>query len=250
MLMNEQTENVNGSIVFHGNPWPSGHRITELLWVGAIHPERGLSLGFELQSANYYEGEEDQFPFDNEYDAEVSDWQAKAAWANYHACTIGTSLTSDKPGILVSDGSTPFSFDAESYSFHVDPMPMQADDVFESGAFSIYLLGHDAVADHRIDLRRTDDAGHYELNWTGQIALAYSGGHEFRHRFSARANGLRFDAISLWYFDRDIAKEYLNIDVDPAMSPAEYIAPYVRDPERFEFETRNGTLYAVRKYRR
>lgn len=247
--MNLQTEpSAKGSILFHDNPWPAGHRITELRWVGAIHPERGLALGFELQTANYYEGEEDKFPFDDEDELDEDYWQAKAAWANYHACSIGSSLTSDKPGILVSDGTTPFAFDAESYTFLADPMPIDAEEVFESGAFSIYLLGHDAAANHRIDLRRTDNAGHYTLYWTGQIALAYSGSNDFQHAFTARGEGVRFDAISLRYFDPLVAKEYLNIDIDPKMSPTEYIAPYVCDPEQFEFETRNGTLYAVRRY--
>ena len=248
MSENEHPETVTGSILFHDNPWPAGHRITELQWGGAIHPERGLALSFELQSANYYEGEEDKFPFEGDDDVDADFWHAKSAWANYHSCKIGSSLTSSKPGMLVSDGTTPFVFDAAVYEFRADPMPVKADEIFETGAFSIYLLGHDAVADHQIDLRRTDGAGHYELNWAGQIALAYSGHDDFQYRFTAKAEGVRFDAISLWYFNPQIAKEYLDIDIDPDMTPAEYIAPYVHDPENFEFETRNGTLYAVRKY--
>lgn len=217
-------------------------------WGGAIHPKRGLSLGFELQSAAYYEGEEDSFPFDDGDDSDTGYWQAKSAWANYHACRIGTSLTSDKPGILVSDGTAPFAFDAQSYDFRADPMPVNADEISESGAFSIYLLGHDTVANHQIGLRRTDEPGHYVLEWTGQIALTYSGAQDFQYHFTAKAKGLRFDAISLWYFDPQIAKEYLDIEMDPEMSPTKYIAPYVCDPERFDFEKRNGTLYAVRRY--
>ena len=99
-------------------------------------------------------------------------------------------------------------------------------------------------------LRRTDDAGHYQLQWTGRIALAYSGDNEFRYQFTAKAERVRFDAISLWYFDPHIAKEYLGIDIDPKASPAEYIAPYVQDSGQFIFEKRNGTLYAVRRYAR
>ena len=237
-----------GSILFHDNPWPAGHRITELVWSGAIHPERGLSLGFELQSACYYEGEEEHFPFDDEDGGDAGYWHAKSAWANFDACKVSASVTSEKPGILVSDGSAPFVFDAEAYEFQADPLPITTDEVFETGAFSIYLLGHDATADHLIELHRADGTNHYELNWTGQIALAYSGDEEFRYRFTARAEAVRFDAISLWYFDPKIAKEYLNIDVNPEMTPAEYIAPYVKDPEQFDFEIRNGTLFAVRRY--
>lgn len=170
--VNEPAEPAMGSILFHDNPWPAGHRITELVWSGAIHPERGLSLGFELQTAEYYEGEEDKFPFEDDGDMDASFWHAKSAWANYHACRLATSETSDRPGILVSDGSTPFAFDAEAYDLRADPMPFSADDVFETGAFNIYLLGHDAVADHRIGLKRTDEDGLYAMEWTGQIALA------------------------------------------------------------------------------
>lgn len=238
-------DTVTGRIHFLGNPWPNGHRIKSLRWGAIIRPNEGLSLDFTLESADYYEEEKQ----DVERDAHTSDWDSPAVWSNYHACTIEPSTTSGAPCLPVSDGTTRFEFDAPSYAFAADPLPI--DDIerfFETNAFSIYLLGHDAVADHRINLTRTDDAGHYDLHWTGRIALAYAGESEFRHSFEARASGVRFEAIDLQHFDPTTMKKRRGVDIDPNIDPRDCIAPYVSDPDRFIFERRGGVLYAVRRY--
>lgn len=237
---------MQGRILFPGNPWPAGHRIKELTWGGTLHPLKGLGLHFELKSADYYEGEDDGFPFTNDVDEALDDWAQKAAWANYHACHIGPSMTSDSIGIPMSEGEVPFRFDAPSYEFRADPLPASVSDVFGHGVFGIYLLGHDACADHHIRLARSPEDHTYRIDWTGRIALAYAGGEAFKYNFRAEADGVRFDAISLWHFMPKNAKEHLGIDIDPDMSPRDWIAPYVADPEHFRFEDRNGTLHAVR----
>lgn len=236
------SDTVSGRIFFPGNPWPNGHRIKTLHWGAVIRPDRGLSLEFSLESADYYEEDKKDADAAHEPEDAPEDWRSRIAWNNYHSCSIGPSMTSDSPCIPVSDGTTPFAFDQPDYSFRADPMPIDVDAVFVSGAFSIYLLGHDAVADHAITLTRTDAAGHYDLLWTGKIALAYVGETAFRYGFEARASGVRFDAINLIYFDPDKKGK------DSAPNPRDVIARYVTDPDRFDFERRNGVLHAVRRY--
>lgn len=229
-----------GRLFFPGNPWPGGHRIKRLHWGAIIRPGEGLSLEFTLESVDYNEEGEGAAA-----DGETRDWMSPGVWNNYHACTIEPSVTSGGPCIAVSDGTSPFSFDLPSYVFRADPPPLDVEKIFESGAFSIYLLGHDAVADHNIALTRTN-AGQYDLHWTGRIALAYAGDSDFRYSFEARASGIRFDAINLQYFDPTATKK--RHGVDPNIDPSDCIARYVSDPDRFIFERRDGVLHAVRRY--
>ncbi len=186
--------NVQGRIFFPGNPWPNGHRVASFRWGAILHPRRGLALEFELTSADYYDDDGTHIvPRDRE-DEELakSDWQSKIAWNNFHACTIGPSMSSLTPGIAVSDGRAPFDFDRPAYAFTADPLPVDMATFFETNAFGIYLLGHDAVADHRIAMKRSAD-GSYAVDWTGRIALAYVGEHDFKYSFNARVAGVRFE---------------------------------------------------------
>jgi hypothetical protein len=204
-----------------------------------------MAIAFELISEDYYEADGTHLVSEEDDDAEKSDWESKAAWNNYHRCWIGKSQTSSAAGIPVSDGTRAFAFDQEEYHFSADPLPVDWDDFFDQQAFGIYLLGHDAVADHKIHLHSRRSDGSYTLDWTGKIARTYMGETEFTHDFIARVDGVKFDAISLWYFDPAIAKEQLGIEMDPNMTPRDYIAPFVADPDQFRFEKRNGVLHAV-----
>lgn len=228
---------MTGRIRFPGNPWPDGHAVESFSWGAAIHPSHGLLLEFSLKSEDYYAA-------DGEMSDHIgpSDWESKIAWCNYHACTLGPSQTSSRSGLLVP---SPFTLGLDRYEFTADPLPVDWDTFFDTNAFGIYLLGHDAVADHRIRLELRGDA--YVVDWTGRIALAYMGATDFRYSFEAHVEGVRFDSISMWYFKPEIALEYLGLEVDPALSPRDYLAPYVSDPDRFDFEERNGTLHAVWK---
>ncbi len=250
---------VDGRIYFPGNPWPMGHRVVSCKFsasvcpsVGAYtaaypNPGPGLMLELELVTADY--DEED--PSDRDGSGE-SDWAAKIAWNNYHCCTIGPSQSSQVQGIRVSDGTTPFVFDLPEYRFKVDPLPIDWETFHETSAFGIYVLGHDSVANHDIALHSRQPDGSYTLDWTGKIALTYGGDTEFKHDFTARMTGVRFDSITLFYFDAQRAKEYYDIDLDPKLSARDYLAPFVADPDNFSFETRvdgikRAVVYAVRK---
>lgn len=244
MTENTEPSNVNGRIYFPGNPWPMGHRVASCKFSASIDPSvgayaenydnpgPGLMLEFELVTADYDEDD----PSDRD-GAGDSDWTSKIVWNNYGSCRIGPSQSSQVQGIRVYSGSTPFVFDLPEYRFSVDPLPIDWNTFHETCGFSIYLLGHDAVASHDIHLHSRQPDGSYTLDWTGKIALTYSGGDEFKHAFKASVTGVRFDVLTLFYFDVGRAKEYYGIDLDPNQSARDYIAPFVSDPDNFTFET-------------
>jgi hypothetical protein len=251
-----------GRIWFPGNPWPNGHRIASFRFGATITPDRGewnaelvgkrpaLALDFELVTADY--DEEDK---SNRDAIGLTDWASKIAWNNYGSGWVASSATSSFPGIMVSDGSTPFLFDQDEYVFTADPLPIDdIDDHPTKSAFGTYILGYDAVADHRIHLHSRQTDGSYTVDWTGRIALTYAGASDgFEHDFRARIEGVRFDAISMFYYDPVFAKEHFGIDLDPNVSPRDILAPFVSDPDNFTFESRDpgngkGVLHAVRRY--
>jgi hypothetical protein len=244
---------VNGRIYFPGNPWPKGHRVVSCTLnasvcpkVGAYtstyaNPGPGLMLELELMTADY--DEEDTSDRNGQGD---SDWTSKIVWNNYHSCTLGPSHSSQVQGIRVSDGITPFVFDLPEYRFNVDPLPLDKTTFHETAAFRTYLLGHDTVANHDIALHSRQPDGTYTLDWTGKIALTYSGDDEFKYDFRAHVTGVKFDEITLFYFDVARAKEHYGIDLDPKLSARDYLAPFVADPDNFTFETRvDGNKRAV-----
>ena len=262
---------IQGRIHFAGNPWPQGHRVVSCTFNASIHPAvgayasvypnfgPGLMLEFVLTTAEYDEDDEDDQESENDppnqdgqSDSDQPDWTSKIVWNNYHCCTIGPSQSSQVPGIRVADGSTPFAFDLPEYRFAVDMLPIDWQNFHETSAFGIYLLGHDSVANHHIHLHSRQPDGSYTLDWTGKIALTYAGHENFAHDFSAHVTGVRFDSLMLFYFDAGRAKEYFDIELDPALSAWDYIAPFVVDPDNFMFETRvdglkRAVVFATRK---
>jgi hypothetical protein len=250
-----------GRIWFEGNPWPGGHRIKTFRFGASLTPSRNpfraadmpprpaLALEFELTTADY--DEEDNADRDG---IGPTDWASRIAWNNYGSCWIGPSQSSATPGIAVCDGTEPFAFDRDEYVFEADPLPVpDIGSVFQTGAFGIYLLGHDAVAGHRIHLHSRNRQGYHVVEWTGRIALAYGGGETFDHAFRARIENVRFDAISLYWFNQERAHAQFGIDLDPGMSHQDIIAPFVADPERFTFVTENpgegeNHTFAVRRW--
>jgi len=216
----------------------------------AIGERPAMALDFELVTADY--NEEHQ----SDRDAiRPNDWASKIVWNNYGSCAITPSATSNFPGIAVSGERTPFVFDQDEYLFTVDPLPIDDRTTYPAhAAFGIYLLGHDAVADHRIHLHDRQPGGSYTVDWTGRIALTYAGdGDGFAYAFRAHAKGVRLDAISMSSYDPGFAKDYFGIELDPNIAPRDIIAPFVNDPDNFTFERRdpgNGSsvLHAVRRY--
>lgn len=260
------TSRGEGRIWFEGNPWPQGHRLVSCELVGVAHPLRGadvelpagvvagpaLSLAIELASAPYDEGDD---PAERDAIGD-DDWTFKIVWNNYGAATIAESASSQTPGFAVSDGRTPFIWDAPSHRFLVDRLPLTLpgfSDFFTVQALGCYVLGHDAVADHDIHLHSRSPDGGYVLDWTGRLARAYAGIETFDHRFRVHATGVKLREISLWYFDVERAKEYLGLDLDPTMTPEACLAPFVPDVSAFTFETRVDSLgrsavYAVPRH--
>ncbi|MEP7455215.1 hypothetical protein [Phyllobacterium sp. SB3] len=200
-----------------------------------------MSIAFELISEDYYAIDGTHLAAGDE-DGKA-DWESKHAWNNYQRCWIGGSQTSSSPGIAVSNGTKPFSFDCNEYHFSADPLPVRWDTFFDTQAFGIYLLGHDAVADHKIKLHSRTSDGSYTLEWTGKIAEYYVGKTEFEHGFIAKTEGVRFDSINLFGFD--IAKARESRGTNLAAAARNYIAPFVAEPDRFHFEERNNFLHAV-----
>lgn len=244
--------NLRNRILFPGNPWPNGHLITMFRWFAGIRPlEEDLIEGrelrfvmgmrFELQTEEYYAADNESARVEEEnYE---DNWKAKASWENYHRCYIGPSATSYSPGIICSDGTKKFKFDCETYSFSADPLPIDPEEFYNENVFGIYLLGHDTVADHKIFLHNRQADGSYTVDWTGKIALTYSGEEEFLHDFVAHVEGVRFDAIELAELEEleeelsDTAFDQLAINL---------LNNFVSDPENFKIIERDGHKMAIR----
>lgn len=176
-------------IYFKDNPWPEGHPIKAFVW-SAREVDGDVWFDFHLESANYYAER------DIEDDEEVdypSDWAAPIVWGNYHACTL-SSNNWHEGGFRVCARAdyTPALLDG--LELIVDPDPDAIED-FDDLAFHIYLLGHDAVARHRIRFERIGDSLQFRIVWSGMIAQAYVGDYEFKHEFSAVISSAEFPRV-------------------------------------------------------
>jgi hypothetical protein len=219
---------MRGRITFIGNPWPAGHRLTRLEIGGELHPRHGLRLHLQLESADYDEDDGDDVPDDPDG---VDNWASRIVWTNYHTASIGPSQTNDLAGFAPP---LPFDVDAPRHHFRVDPLPCIASDIFDRGAFSCYVQGHDAVADHDIMLTRTGP-GRFSVRWTGKVAEAYRGHEDFIHDFVVEAEDVPFVGIGLWGFEPARALEYHGVTIDPGATPASFLAPFVVDVGRYDF---------------
>ena len=177
-------------IYFEGNPWPEGHPIAEFAWTAKIVDEE-VWFDLHLKSADYY-AERD---FDDDEEPEtLSDWEAPSCWNNYHACTLSSTFWGN-PGFRVCsiEQYTPEFLDGREML--VDSHP-EAIENWDEMAFHIYLLGHDAVARHRIRFERIQGSQQFKIAWTGAIAAAYVGQYEFKHAFSASISSAQFPALA------------------------------------------------------
>ncbi|WP_228455342.1 hypothetical protein [Chryseobacterium sp. Tr-659] len=71
---NMETEN---KIYFLHNPYPNDHKTVTFNWYGRIDEDESVWLDFHLKTENYYTNDED-----------LSDWDSKIVWRNYHTCTL------------------------------------------------------------------------------------------------------------------------------------------------------------------
>lgn len=215
--MNQTAEppETTNRIFFPGNPWPQGHAIISMLWDAYYKPGAGFWFNFYLMSADYWA---DDKISREDVDEDLPDWESVSAWSNYGSCVIdgwgygGTGFVAFGPGER-------FDFDALAFKrFHVDPSPKE---VLMDPSFRIYLQGHDDVADHHIRFGARQPDNHFSLEWSGKIALTYSGNDDtFCHEFHAR-----FDRLSL-------GKVYLPANSE--QEAREFLQAQFREPECFE----------------
>lgn len=165
-------------IYFEDNPWPEGHPINTFEWTANVK-DGDVWFDFHLKSAEYYA--ERDIDDDDDVDYE-SDWKAPCVWGNYHACTMSSNFWHEGGfKVCTLEEFTPEFLDG--LEIEVDMHPENAED-WDDLAFHIYLLGHDAVACHKIKFIRQGDSERFSINWAGRIAQAYVGDYEFKHRFA------------------------------------------------------------------
>jgi hypothetical protein len=182
---------VKGRIKFAGNPWPEGHSVAVFRWLAERRGE-DVWFGFHLESANYYAERDVEYDEESEYS---SDWEAPIVWGNYHKCTI----SSDEwhyGGFLACPLAEYCAERIDGLTVQVDPLPLDLDSEYDDRAFHIYLLGHDAVADHRITFERVSNKNLFNIHWRGKIALAYVGDYEPKHSFHAEILGVELPVVA------------------------------------------------------
>lgn len=173
-------------ILFVGNPWPEGHPIKAFIWT-AREENDDIWFDFHLETEDYYSERDVEDNEDNEYE---SDWEAPVVWGNYHSCTMSTNEW-HMGGFRVCKKS---EFSPE----YLDGVELEVDNVedasgpYEDRAFHIYLLGHDAVAKHKILFQRISGTNSFNISWEGKIAQAYIGIYTLDHEFKATLNEVPF----------------------------------------------------------
>lgn len=194
---------MRGRIRFPGNPWPDGHAITAFTLSAALDPRHGVGLLLHLESA----------PYDAEGpgadDGGDADWTSPDVWENYGAVTLSNTHWGYLNHQLIRLDQPPFRrFDPKDLvdrTFDLDPVKALAPGWSPGDQpFQIYLLGHDAVAEHRIVFAAGSAPGLFDITWSGRIALLYGGRENFEHGFEARLQDVLFSHIEL-DTDADIA---------------------------------------------
>ena len=166
-------------IWFLENPWTEGHPIEEFEWTAEVR-EGVVWMQLHLKTAAYYSERE----IEEEKDDYESDFQAPPVWYNYHRCTLSSTFWHEG-GFSVCPVAQFSPAFLQGYEAAVDPLPAPTQTDLDDLAFHIYLLGHDAVAGHRIRFLRRGESDRFDIEWTGKIALAYAGDFEYRHDFKA-----------------------------------------------------------------
>lgn len=197
-----------GRVYFPGNPWPDGHPLETFEWSARFVPGSGIWFDFHLETIEFRsidppEGYEE--PPEEDYENERYDWECTDLWHNYSRSIISSSFyardikdANGKPGFLAATPANPLDF-SEPLDLTADPAPEDPNDW--PRAFGAYILGHDAVADHRFELtplKGPGDRGHCSVGWTGKIALVYGGSTlGFAFEFRAEVPRAPFGGIRL-----------------------------------------------------
>ncbi len=186
---------IDGRILFPGNPWPDGHPIDEFEWTARVE-DGELWFDLHLRSAEY----DSEREVEDDEEKDLSSWEAPIVWNNYHRCTLSSTFWGEEGGFRVCpiDDFSLAWLDARVFA--VDPMEGEIgaadeDEDEDDRPFHIYLLGHDSVANHRIEFRRIPGSDNFNILWSGDIALSYVGNYRLEHRFEARIAGVPCPAI-------------------------------------------------------
>lgn len=223
-------------IYFLGNPYPNGHTLEEFKWSGRIEEDESIWFDFHLKTDNYYAEDDDGDDDDGDDEEEEfkSDWNSKGVWGNFHQCIMSSTYWGDY-GIKISKTSRKAVFnDLIKDALLADTFSLDADDFdYDELAFGIYLLGHDTCANHSIKI--TPKAQNtYDIEWSGKIALTYSGANEFSHAFKLLLQNVEFDGFHYpksWSVEKatDFFKtnfedfeEYEFVDLNPKSNKREY----------------------------
>ncbi|WP_061333216.1 hypothetical protein [Marinobacter excellens] len=172
------------------NPWPEGHPIKKFAW-SAKEIDGDVWFDMHLESADYYAERDIEDDEDDDY---PSDWAAPIVWGNYHSCTLSSNYWHHGGFRVCSKAEYTPEF-LDGLELLVDPSHETVDN-YDDLAFHIYLLGHDAVAKHRIRFERIGDTLQFKIVWSGLIALAYVGDYEFKHEFSALVSNAEYPVLS------------------------------------------------------
>ncbi len=189
-------------IWFKDNPWPNGHALKESRFYGVLS-EEGIHLHLEIKTEDYYadQGFEAATEQAEEHDRKLEeegvndDWKMYSAWMNYHSCHIQPNKR-----VLLGNKEQPFRVDQlANWSFRLDdPPPIEETWKgldFDNMYFHCYVLGHDAVAHHEIDISSAEKPFHYHIDWKGKVALAYFGDEEFRYTFTIHIRDIEFEGF-------------------------------------------------------
>ncbi len=186
-------------IFFKGSPYPNGHQIEEFVWSGRLEKNRGLIFDIHLVSANYYAEDNSE---EEEEEEDKPTWDSKIVWANYHQCTMSSTYWNDQ-GFVVGSPASKIDFDKLlNKVLIVDSVQPGAEYDAKKLSFSIYLLGHDNCANHQITFIKQYDKSTFDIEWKGNIALAYSGDYDFDYSFEAMIGKVKFAGI---IFDKKLS---------------------------------------------
>lgn len=194
---------MQGRIYFENTPWPEGHPLKDVEFSAGLVPD-GVTLALHLTSQDYgFERnieteDEDSDPLPEFED--VEDRMHPDLWYNYHACTLSNTHWGQEGRARLDTSKGPIEIsDITLNPLIFDPVKTNAKGVgdpshkWESDgqAFHIYLLGHDAVANHHITFTEQKD-GLFSWIWTGLTANAYIGETQFKHKFRCKAQDVPF----------------------------------------------------------
>jgi hypothetical protein len=218
-------------IYFLGNPYPKGHALEEFLWNGRIDEDESMWFDFHLTTDPYHVDNDEEY--NEEEDALLSTWESKGMWGAYGQCTLSSSRWGLE-GIQINRTAAKAVFN----DFITEPLlahtlPLGPDFDCNEVAFGIYLIGHDSCANHRIKVTETGK-NKFDIEWSGKIALHYTGESEYKYDFSIHLPNTEFDGFHYpksWSLEKatnffksnfEDFEEYEFVDLNPKSEKREY----------------------------